>query len=271
MKKLSLLFLILIATTVFAQEEKESSGRKGTFYVYWGWNGSNFANADIQFKGNDYDFTLHNVVANDRQSQFGLDPYFNPLRMTIPQYNFRLGYYFNNNWDVSIAVDHMKYVVANGQTVKIDGYISGGTAYDGVYTNDDIVISNDFLLFEHTDGLNYVNTELRYNKTIFQQGKFDITAIAGAGFGILYPRTNTSLLNNARYDEFHLAGYGIDALVSGRLSYKNRFFMQPELKLGYINMPNIRTTMSSDDIAKQHFTYTQWNIVFGYLFELGKK
>ena len=28
--------------------------------------------------------------------------------MTIPQYNFRLGYYLNDHWNVSLGIDHMK-------------------------------------------------------------------------------------------------------------------------------------------------------------------
>jgi hypothetical protein len=36
-------------------------------------------------------------------------------------------------------------------------------------------------------------------------------------------------------------------------------------------MPNIRTTMSADDVAKQHFTFSQWNILFGGVINIGKK
>jgi hypothetical protein len=272
MKRVLLLVILLSSTFTYAQEESKTIGNKGEFYFYWGWNGSSFSKSDIQFTGNDYDFTLHNVVANDRQSQFGLDPYFNPVRMTIPQYNFRLGYYFKDNWDISIAVDHMKYVVARNQTVKIDGTIGGtGTVYDGSYNNQDIVITDDFLFFEHTDGLNYVNTELRHTDNIYTYAKFDLDLIEGAGIGFLYPKTNTTLLNKARYDEFHLAGYGLSALIAGRVTFNKKYFVQSEFKVGYINMPNIRTTMSADDIAKQHFTFSQWNILFGGVINIGKK
>ena len=45
------------------------------------------------------------------------------------------------------------------QTVKINGRVNAGTAHDGVYNNVDKVLTEDFLTFEHTDGLNYVLVE----------------------------------------------------------------------------------------------------------------
>jgi len=83
------------------------------------------------------------------------------------------------------------------------------------------------------------------------------------GAGILVPKTNTTLLNFKRYDEFHLAGYGIDAIVGLNVTFFNFFFVQSEFKQGYINMPDIRTTIFDSDRASQHFSFSQFNIVFG--------
>lgn len=80
------------------------------------------------------------------------------------------------------------------------------------------------------------------------------------------PKTNTTLLNNERYDEFHLSGYGINATVGINVSFFNYFFVQTELKGGYINMPDIRTTQSPLDNASQDFFFAQLNIVFGVSF-----
>jgi hypothetical protein len=38
--------------------------------VYWGWNLSDYSGSDITFKGEGYDFTLDNVTAYNRQSDF---------------------------------------------------------------------------------------------------------------------------------------------------------------------------------------------------------
>jgi hypothetical protein len=46
-------------------------------FVFWGWNRAMFSKSDIHFKGNGYDFVLHNVVAHDRPSDLSWD-YINP-------------------------------------------------------------------------------------------------------------------------------------------------------------------------------------------------
>ena len=99
------LSIVLLSVSLgYAQEKpaKKKTSNKGTWYMYWGWNYGWYTNSDISFKGDSYDFTLYDVVATDRQSPFGWDPYFKIDRVTIPQYNFRLGYFFNNNYYIFI-------------------------------------------------------------------------------------------------------------------------------------------------------------------------
>lgn len=108
MKKLIYMFLFIISGNfAFAQKIerdtlKHDDGlivdgsyknfKKGAMFVYWGWNRAAFTNSDIRFKGADYNFTLENVVAHDRPSPLSLD-YINPGTISIPQFNFRLGYF----------------------------------------------------------------------------------------------------------------------------------------------------------------------------------
>lgn len=242
---------------------------KSRWYIYWGWNLDGYSDSDIHFKGDDYDFTLQNVAANDRQTPFEARTYCNPLRATIPQYNFRVGYFLNNHYNVSFGIDHMKYVMQQKQIVGIDGFINNSeTQYDGLYENDEILLAADFLRFEHTDGLNYVNTELRRMDNLFAIGPVKVNAVEGISAGFLWPKTNCTLLNNERYDEFHIAGFGTGILAGINVELYQYFFLQSELKGGYINMPSIRTTAFESDIADQQFFFAQWNVVFGVNFNL---
>lgn len=262
--KFTVLIFFLATFFVDARAQKEYANyTKGNFFIYWGWNRSNYTNSDIHFNGSNYDFTLSKVIAKDRQSEFDPGLYFNPATMTIPQYNLRIGYFFHDKYQVSIGTDHMKYVMLNDQTVKINGSISQtGTEYDGTYTNQDIVLAQKFLLFEHTDGLNYGNIEVRRFDELLIRKRFSISVSEGAGLGILLPRTNTTLLTNARYDEFHLAGYGFGIVGALNITFFKHFFVQSEWKGGFINMPDIRTTMNTSDRASQHFFFSQYNICF---------
>ena len=166
----------------------------------------------------------------------------------------------------------MKYIVQADQVVKISGYIENTeTVYDGVYLDEDITIATDFLQFEHTDGLNYANIEGRRSDQLIDFNKVKINITEGLGGGALIPRTNTTLLNNERYDEFHLSGWGIHGVVGVNATFFNVFFVQSELRGGYANMPDIRTTMSTNDSASQSFFFSQLNIVFGGLINLNRR
>ena len=264
MHKLLVIIAILATNFTFSQT---TSHQKGEIYMYWGWNRGFYTRSDINFEGNDYAFQLDNVQAKDRPTAFSFRDYFSPTRMTLPQYNFRLGVFLNSRYSISLGVDHMKYVVQNFQDVTITGEIAGsGTLYDGSYKMDTINLDPNFLMFEHTDGLNYENIEVRRHGLIYQLGKTRIESILGAGAGILLPKTNATLLNNERHDEFHLAGFGLGLTSGIQFTFWKYFYLQFEAKGGYINMPDIRTTMYKSDKASQHFFFGQLNGVFGIRF-----
>lgn len=265
-KSLLLILSILLGISGYAQMFFPNTPQKGRFYLYGGWNRGYYTNSDIHFLGQNYDFTLENVVAKDRQTPFALDPYFHPLKLTIPQTNCRLGYFFNNHYNVSVGIDHMKYVMQPDQLVKMTGYIQDTqTEYDGVYDNQNMILTPDFLKYEHTDGLNYVNAELCRFDEIFRLNKIKSALAITEGFGVggLVPRTNTTLMHYERHDEYHLSGYGISSKIGLNLTLFRYFMVQSEVKGGFIHLPDVRTTYQKSDRASQYFGFLQTNIVFG--------
>jgi hypothetical protein len=275
--KLKIVAILLLGKSIAYSQStsyNDAGPNKGKFFAFWGWNRGEYSNSDITFKGSDYNFTLSNVEAKDKPKPFGIY-YFKIDEITIPQTNFRIGYFFKENYTISIGVDHMKYVMKNNQSVKINGNISTGGSFDGTYTNNNIVLTEEFLKFEHTDGLNYINTELsRFdnldNWLKFKIKNIDINLTEGVGIGVLFPKTNTTLLGKERYDEFHVSGYGISAHAGLNITFFKHFFIQSNIKAGYINMNDIRTTDSKTDSASQHFTFIENMYVFGARFGIGK-
>jgi len=260
--------LLLCFTSWYSVSAEEVGVRtKGTIYAYWGWNRGYYSDSDIRFKGDGYDFTLNDVKATDRPTAFGIDPYFNPADMTLPQTNFKIGYFIDDNLSLSFGVDHMKYVMKTNQTVHRKGTIATGGNFDGVYDGDVDLSDKKFLQYEHTDGLNYINLEINKfsHLTYVYNEDISLSYLVGAGVGFLYPKSNVTLMDNKRYDDFNVAGYGADVKIGLNLTY-HRVFMQTEYKFGYVNMENIRTTGDSSDSASQHFTFQQINILFGYYF-----
>lgn len=250
---------------------KYTAQNKGKIYFFWGGNRESFTTSDIHFKGNEYDFTIHDVVAHDKGKGWHLD-YFNPFRMTIPQTNFRLGYFISNNYNVSIGVDHMKYVMIQYRAVNLTGNYPNAGSYGELLPDNQVLLTEDFLTFEHTDGLNYINSEISRVDDISDwinlpnTDVFQINLTEGFGAGVLLPKTNSKLLGNERNDEFHVAGFGISAKIGLNLTFFKHFFIQSELKSGYINMNDIRTTKDTSDRASQDFFFFQRIISIGGIF-----
>jgi hypothetical protein len=282
MKKIVLgLIIILSVANSFAQDivsEKYTAHNKGKWFIFWGGNRDAYAKSDIRFTGKNYDFTIQDAVADDKPKGWHID-YINPARMTIPQTNLRIGYYVSDKYNVSIGVDHMKYVVRQNQTFNVNGTINlpsseVGSSFNGTYNNTPTVMTENFLKFEHTDGLNYVHAEIARVDDISKwfklpnTDKVQINFTEGLGFGFLYPRTDSSLLGKTRHDDYHVAGVGISAKAGLNFTFFKYFFLQTELKGGYINMYDIKTTFSNDDKATQNILFFEKTIVFGGIFRL---
>ena len=275
MKFYSIIALVIFITNGYSQDINTSinkAHKKGDFFLSWGYNFSWYSNSDIKFEGENYNFELKSVKAADRQTPFTFENYFRFNSITIPQYNLRLGYYFKNNYSVSLGIDHMKYVARSGQLVKLSGEIENSeTIYDGVYNNKTVLLEKFFLEFEHTDGLNYINAEIRRFDDLFTLHKsIKMNFLYGTGIGFIYPKTNSLLLNNDRYDQFNLAGYGLHALFGVGFTFFEHLIIKTELKGGYINMPNIRTTSNESDSASQSFFFGQYNFSIGGSFNFCK-
>jgi len=275
--KLLSFLLLAISANIYAQEtvnpEKYTSHNKGKFYFFWGGNRESFSKSDIRFTGDNYDFTLYDVAAHDKPKGWHID-YFNPTRITIPQTNLRIGYFINDHYNISIGVDHMKYVMYQDRAVDYSGYYPNEGTYGEVLPNGQILLTEDFLTYEHTDGLNYINTEFCRVDDISKwfdlpnTDKFQINITEGLGAGFLYPKTNAKLLGNERHDDFHISGYGVSAKAGLNFTFFKYFFLQAEIKGGYIDMNDIRTTKNNSDKASQHFLFLQRIIAFGGIFKI---
>lgn len=281
-----IILLGLFSQIIIAQDnpnpEKYTAHNKGKFYFYWGGNRESYTKSDIHFKGDNYDFTVYNAIADDKPKGWNVD-YVNPGRMTIPQTNFRMGYFINDHYNISVGLDHMKYVMRQDQIANVTGYVNSPEQYPGIYNNTPVNMltnyseddtSSPFLTFEHTDGLNYVNTEFcRVDdcSKIFNIGntdKFQVNVTEGLGVGFLYPKTNAKVLGKDRHDDFHISGYGVSAKVGLNLTFFKYFFIQGEIKGGYIDMNDIRTTYVNNDTASQHFYFLQRIVSFGGIFKI---
>ena len=269
---------LLVTFSLFSQEtikiqDKYTAHNKGKFFVSWGGNRETYSKSDIHFKGSDYDFTIYDVTAHDKPKGWHID-YINPGRMTIPQTNFRMGYFVNDHYSIAIGVDHMKYVMNQDIVVKYSGNYPNRNSFGEAVGNNQVLLTEPFLTFEHTDGLNYVNTEISRHDDISNffniedTDKIQVNLTEGIGTGFLYPKTNAKVFSKQRHDDFHIAGYGASIKAGLNVTFFKHFYIQTEVKGGYINMSDIQTTFSDSDSASQEFFFFQKIIAFGGIFRI---
>ena len=259
-----------------------SSGQKGLSYsdkkrgqlsISWGWNRDAYTKSTISFKGADYDFTLYKLNAHDRPTKFSYHNYLKLSRLTIPQTNLRISYFIKDNLAISFGDDHMKYVMDNGQTVRMKGVITQTGVYKGIYDGDKTV-SEDFLTFEHTDGLNYLNLELEkyFEWYHSNSSRLIISGLIGGGTGVLLPKTNVKLLDYERNDRFHVSGIGLSAKAGLQATFLKHLILKMENKYGYINMPDIILHKKGiEGRAKQSFIFAELYVTIGLNFSLRRK
>lgn len=257
-------FCLLLMPFFLSAKKKEKNGI--TVFSSWGYNRAFFTKSAIHFIGDEYNFTLKHTIAKDRQSPYTARNFLNVSNLTIPQYNFSVGLVLPNNISVTIGQDHMKYVVQQYSIATLDGDIRIHDEYEGDYANKEIVITPDFVQFEHTDGLNYVHFTINKQKKMLQSKNKQISldAIIGFNGGVLIPRSDVTLMHFSRNDKFHLAGYGVGVNSGIKAVFLKYCFLRLDTKIGYINMPDILTRgIEYKDRAKQHFGFMEFFYSFG--------
>ena len=260
---------------------------KGKFYINWGYNISWYNKSDIHFSGQGHDFILYNVVAHDRPSELSLD-YIKPATWSIPQFNFRFGYFISDNLSISGGWDHMKYVADDFQTVKMYGYLDPSHVSDqlmrsnmekfdaryspsGLYNGLDVVMTpDDFIHYEHTDGLNYASVDIERYFELWQCSKYDrfgMTLVTGAGAGLIIPRTDAHLFGSGENHYWNVAGWGSSLKAGLQINLTKLIYMQSDFKYGYLQLSNVHTSIHKDiDKATQHIVFYENYWLIGFRF-----
>jgi len=265
-------FIALTFANCFSQDG--SFARKGTGFFYWGYNRSIYTTSNLHFNGPDYDFTLYDVTASDRPSKFGI-LYFDPTRITIPQFNIRAGYYLTDRWAISIGMDHMKYVMDQGQIARISGIITSQASdlYQGVYLNESIEVTKELLQFEHSDGLNLVSIDIDHLLPLGQSPKLNLSYDLSLGAGGIWvvTKTNVRVLGDGLDNDFHVAGFNMAAHIALQCEWKHKFFVRAISKGGYASLPSVLIKNAAPEIGDHNFSFLEFAVVFGVNFHFGKK
>lgn len=273
-QKLLIFIFVLLSNSSFTQNV-DNKAVAGKFYFYWGYNRATFAVSDLHFAGPNYNFTLQKVKAFDRPSPFSVQEYFSLTKITIPQYDYRIGYQWNGHWAISVGVDHMKYVVAQNQSVLMTGTVSPAASiqYAGTYANQAVILKEDFLRFEHTNGLNLVSLDIGYQKDRFYFPKINTTLSGHVGFGVgaVIPKTDSHVFGKGQDNPFHWSGYGVSGTMGLEARFWKNIFFRAQIRAGWIGLSDILLDNDAPERARQNIQFVQYYGVLGKYFGFGAK
>ena len=114
----ALIILCILSINAFAQKTE----RKGEFYFSWGYNKDYYTKTNVSVSqpslGNNFTFKNTQLVDNPGWNHALLT-----LELSIPQYNYRFGYFIDKEKDLAFEInfDHTKALFKNDQTVRMVG------------------------------------------------------------------------------------------------------------------------------------------------------
>jgi hypothetical protein len=236
---------------------------KGWFYGSFGWHRIYYTHSTIYFRNNNelnYDFKLIRAKArddNDLNIGKGID---------APQWSLRFGYLFNHQkgWGIEWSYDHAKYVLRQGQQVRLKGNINGQ------YFDRDTLIHPDFIEYEHTDGANYYMLNLVKRILLHSNKKgrqLDILNKAGAG--LVIPRTDSRILGWHYNEHYHVSGWLAGMESTLRYELLKNFFAELSAKLVYARYSDV--LLSGGGRANQNWWSFQYLFTAGYQLPVASK
>lgn len=220
-------FLVSLVPNSVAAQSKHSN-RKGEFYFSWGYNKEWYTKSDLHINqpelGNKY--TFENVRAHDNP---GWDKGIFDRAMTIPQYNYRIGYFFKDDLAIEINFDHTKYII-DRQEVHFKGTMDNKPVDATTGWNE----NNGFYYFLN-NGANFLlfNIVKRWDLYQHPRDKIRIDVLAKAGVGPVIPHVENSLFGQKNNPGFQIGGWNVGVENAVRATFFKYAYLEFAHKVDY--------------------------------------
>jgi len=222
---------LLIANASMAQDSTRKHKRTGSFYLSWGYNTEWYTKSTIHIKqpGLDNDYQMMDVKAHDHR---GWDENFVTTPVTIPQYNYRIGYYFNEKQDLAFVInfDHTKYIITDNQSIRIKGILGGKRVDENIMFSED----NGFYYFLN-NGANFFlfNIVKRYPLFHSKNKMFKLDLTPKVGIGPVVPHVENRLFGERNDAAFQFGGWNTGIETAWRATFMKYGFIEFSQKVDY--------------------------------------
>lgn len=250
---------------------KTKKGRKHELYFSWGYNKEWYTNSNVSVNqpslGNA--FTFKNVVGVNHP---GWDEQFFTKALSIPQYNYRLGYMIDRDkgWGVEINFDHTKWLFEDNQMVHIVGKVNGNP-YDGHVLFSDSTHGTDSSSYHYlNNGANFLlfNVVKRWRFWENRKGTLIVDGLGKFGVGPVIPHVQIKYFNQPENDpHFQVGGWNVGLEADLKVTFLHYIFLEYGNKLDYARYTNLKIYQGT---VKQAFGTYEMILNLGIVIPVGK-
>jgi hypothetical protein len=250
---------------LFVAAQNNHSNRRGELYFSWGYNTEWYTRSNVQVVqpelGNNY--TFKNIRGHDHK---GWDDALFSKALTIPQYNYRIGYFFNRKKDLALEInfDHTKFIFAD-QNAHLRGTMNGKPIDTTIAFNE-----NNGFFYYLNNGANFLlfNIVKRWHLYQLPNEKIKIDLLAKAGIGPVVPHVENSFFGNKNEPHFQIGGWNMGVEGAARATFFNTVYLEFANKVDYARYSHLRIYKG---LARQAFGTYELIVNLGLTFPAGKK
>ena len=244
----------------------DKAPKKHAWYFSWGYNTESYTRSDVHIRqpelGNDY--TMVAVHGNDHR---GWDDRFLHQQLTIPQYNYRLGYMLDDARGIGVELnfDHTKYIISDDQSIHIRGKFgdsNGDTTVRFSKANGSYYYLNNganFFLF---------NIVKRWKLYHTKNEALRLDGLGKFGVGPVVPHVANSLFGNGNHEDFQLGGWNTGLEGDLKVSYRKYIYLEYGMKLDYARYSNLTVYKGT---ARQAFGTYEMILSLGVNYPTGRR
>ena len=252
-KPFSVIFFVLMLSDFCSAQAK----LKCRFYFSWGYNKEWYADNNIRISqpslGNDYTFDKAKGVDKPGWNTgiFNKD-------LTIPQYNYRLGYRINEKWNAELNFDHTKYQIPD-QTLHITG------TYLGKNIDSTFLRTDTNLTYELNNGANFFlfNAVRRINLFKTDSSRISVNLLLKGGIGFVYPHVENTVMSRKNNSGFQFGGFDAGAEAGIQITFFKYVYLEYTGKVVYARYRNLKIY---EGIAKQNLACYEMILSLGVWF-----
>jgi hypothetical protein len=213
----------------FAQEKKKKHFIKEVYFS-WGYNTEWYTGSSVHVSqpslGNDY--TFKNIKGHDHR---GWDEGLLQKALTIPQYNYRLGFVLDEEkgWGFEINFDHTKFIFADQ-----NAHVKGTLNHRQVDTSVAFNAANGFYYYLN-NGANFLlfNIVKTWHFLPLSSKNVKLDLLAKGGIGPVIPHVDNSFFGQNNKPGFQLGGWNLGAEGCIRATFFKYVYLEYSNKLDY--------------------------------------